>query len=84
MVTGAEAPKDMDVLTVPAGTWAVFESSGEFPRALQRLWGDVFAQWFPSNPYRSRPGPEILRTRLSADGTEAEAELWLPVERTVE
>lgn len=84
VVTGAEAPKDMDVLTVPAGTWAVFESSGEFPRALQRLWGDVFAQWFPSNPYRSRPGPEILRTRLSTDGTEAEAELWLPVERTVE
>ncbi|GAA2388079.1 AraC family transcriptional regulator [Streptomyces glaucosporus] len=82
VVTGAEAPGDMDVLTVPAGTWAVFESSGEFPRALQYLWRDVFTQWFPSNPYRSRPGPEILRTRLSADGAEADAELWIPVERT--
>ena len=25
--------------------------------------------------------PEILRTHLSPDGTEADAELWLPVER---
>ncbi|WP_282700956.1 AraC family transcriptional regulator [Streptomyces sp. CC219B] len=81
VVTGAPAPGDLDALAVPAGTWAVFESSGEFPRALQYLWRDVFTQWFPANPYRSRPGPEILRTRLSGDGAHAEAELWIPVER---
>lgn len=45
------------------------------------LWRDVFTQWFPSNPYRSRPGPEISRVRLRADGAEADAELWIPVER---
>ncbi|MDQ1652309.1 MAG: AraC family transcriptional regulator [Cryptosporangiaceae bacterium] len=84
VVTTADAPADMDTLTVPAGTWAVFESSGAFPQALQYLWRDVFTQWFPSNPYRSRPGPEILRTRLSQDATEADAELWIPVERTVD
>ncbi|QLE73158.1 AraC family transcriptional regulator [Streptomyces rectiverticillatus] len=83
VVTGSAAvPEDMDALTVPAGTWAVFESSGPFPQALQHLWRDVFTQWFPSNPYRSRPGPEILRTRLSQDATRADAELWIPVERT--
>ncbi|MFD7786008.1 GyrI-like domain-containing protein [Streptomyces nojiriensis] len=83
VVTGAPVPEDMDALTVRAGTWAVFESSGPFPQTLQYLWRDVFTQWFPSNPYRSRPGPEILRTRVSQDGTEANAELWIPVERTV-
>ncbi|MFD6972229.1 GyrI-like domain-containing protein [Streptomyces sp. NPDC059979] len=82
VVTRAAVPEDMDALTVPAGTWAVFESSGPFPHTLQYLWRDVFTQWFPSNPYRSRPGPEILRTRLSQDGTRADAELWIPVERT--
>jgi AraC family transcriptional regulator len=81
VVTSVAAPEDMEALTVPAGTWAVFESSGAFPQALQYLWRDVFTQWFPSNPYRSRPGPEILRTRLSQDATEADAELWIPVER---
>lgn len=74
-------PEDLDVLAVPAGTWAVFESSGPFPQALQYLWRDVFTQWFPSNPYRSRPGPEISSTILSEDGATADAELWIPVER---
>ncbi|MEV6422218.1 AraC family transcriptional regulator [Streptomyces sp. NPDC051662] len=81
VVTDAPAPEGMATLTVPAGTWAVFESSGEFPRALQYLWRDIYTQWFPSNPYRSVPGPEILRTRLSEDGARADAELWIRVER---
>ncbi|MFF3327972.1 GyrI-like domain-containing protein [Streptomyces sp. NPDC002888] len=82
VVTAGPAPKDLDELVVPAGTWAVFENSGPFPQALQYLWRDVFTQWFPSNPFQSRPGPELLRTRLSQDAAQADAELWIPVERT--
>ncbi|WP_328910185.1 AraC family transcriptional regulator [Streptomyces sp. NBC_00234] len=81
VITSAAAPEGIDALAVPAGTWAVFTTSGPAPEAIQNLWRDVYAEWFPSNPYRSRPGPEILRTHLSPDGTEADAELWLPVER---
>ncbi|CAL9344750.1 GyrI-like domain-containing protein [Streptomyces sp. enrichment culture] len=81
VVTSAAAPEGTTVLPVPAGTWAVFTTSGPAPRAVQELWRDVFTQWFPATAYRSRPGPEILRTRLSPDGGEADAELWLPVER---
>ncbi|MCT6779945.1 AraC family transcriptional regulator [Streptomyces sp. CS7] len=84
VVSAAEPPDDLDALDVPAGTWAVFESEGAFPQALQYLWRDVFTQWFPSNPYASRPGPEILRVRLTEDGKRAEAELWIPVERSAE
>ncbi|RFC71413.1 AraC family transcriptional regulator [Streptomyces sp. AcE210] len=80
-VVSAPGPDDLDTLTVPAGTWAVFDSSGPFPQTLQHLWRDVFTQWFPSNPYRSRPGPEILSTRLSPDAAQADAQLWIPVER---
>ncbi|MFH8933953.1 AraC family transcriptional regulator [Streptomyces griseosporeus] len=81
VVTSVSAPEGMATLPVPAGTWAVFTASGPAPEAIQTLWRDVFTEWFPSNPYRSRPGPELLRTRMSADGSEADAELWLPVER---
>ncbi|MFE4049014.1 GyrI-like domain-containing protein [Streptomyces sp. YIM B13518] len=81
VITTAAAPEGATVLPVPAGAWAVFTTSGPAPRAIQELWRDVFTQWFPSNPYRGRPGPEILRTTLSSDGAEADAELWLPVER---
>ncbi|WP_338700681.1 AraC family transcriptional regulator [Streptomyces sp. Q6] len=81
VITSAPAPEGTAVLPVPAGTWAVFTTSGPAPEALQRLWSDTYTEWFPSNPYRTRPGPEILRTRMSPDGREADAELWLPVER---
>ncbi|MER5309826.1 AraC family transcriptional regulator [Streptomyces sp. NPDC002773] len=82
VVSGAEVPDGFEVLDVPAGTWAVFENEGPLPKAVQYLWRDVFTQWFPSNPYASRPGPEILGVRPSADWTTARAELWIPVERT--
>lgn len=77
----APAPAGTTALPVPAGTWAVFTTSGPAPEAIQALWATVYAEWFPANPYRTRPGPEILRTQMSADGTTADAELWLPVER---
>ncbi|MFI0988727.1 helix-turn-helix domain-containing protein [Streptomyces exfoliatus] len=82
VVSGAEVPDGFDALDVPAGTWAVFENEGPLPQAIQYLWRDVFTQWFPSNPYASRPGPELLSVRPSADWTTARAELWIPVERT--
>ncbi|MFJ4870476.1 helix-turn-helix domain-containing protein [Streptomyces sp. NPDC088757] len=81
-VSGADVPEEFDALDVAAGTWAVFENEGPYPKALQYLWRDVFTQWFPSNPYASRPGPELLSVRPSEDWTTARAELWIPVERT--
>lgn len=81
MITSAPPPEGTTALAVSAGSWAVLTTSGPAPQAVQYLWRDVFTQWFPANPYRSRPGPEILRTRMAQDGAGAEAELWLPVER---
>ncbi|MFI6642733.1 GyrI-like domain-containing protein [Streptomyces sp. NPDC050504] len=81
VVTAEPAPEGTATLSVPAGTWAVFTVSGPAPQAIQELWRDAFTEWFPSNPYRSRPGPEILRVTMAPGGAEADAELWLPVER---
>ncbi|WP_406448989.1 AraC family transcriptional regulator [Streptomyces sp. NBC_01622] len=82
-VTGPEAAvEELDALDVPAGTWAVFDNDGPYPSALQALWRDVFTQWFPSNPYTSRPGPELLRTRPVETGEETHSQLWIPIERS--
>lgn len=78
-LTSSEAPADLDALAVPAGAWVVFGSAGSMPEAAQYLWRDAYAEWFPSNPYRLRPGPSLLRVEFADDGT-GEAELWLPVE----
>ncbi|MFI7506745.1 GyrI-like domain-containing protein [Micromonospora aurantiaca] len=80
-VTGADVPDDLRSLPVEAGDWAVFSSSGAFPVAVQHLWRAVFTSWFPSNPYETRPGPEISRVRVAEDGGTADAELWIPVRR---
>ncbi|MFJ9550551.1 AraC family transcriptional regulator [Streptomyces erythrochromogenes] len=73
----------LDILDVPAGTWAVFDHHGPYPNALQELWRDVFTQWFPSNPYTSRPGPELLRTQPVETGRTTDSQLWIPVERGI-
>ncbi len=79
---GATVPDDLDVIEVPAGAWAVFRTSGEYPAALQDTWAATATDWFPSNPWRLRPGPSIVAVLERADDfSTATTELWLPVER---
>ena len=72
-------PDDLDAIRVEAGAWAVFSASGPFPETLQTLWAATATEWFPSNPWRLRPGPSIVRS-LEFTGSHASCELWLAVE----
>ncbi|MEU4769988.1 AraC family transcriptional regulator [Actinosynnema sp. NPDC023794] len=75
------APDDLDGIDVPAGRWAVFRSTGAYPQALQTTWAATATEWFPSNPWRLRPGPSIVTVLDRADDfSTATCELWLPVE----
>ncbi|MEU4744866.1 GyrI-like domain-containing protein, partial [Actinosynnema sp. NPDC023658] len=63
------------------GRWADFRTSGPYPDALQTTWAATATEWFPSNPWRLRPGPTIVTILDHADGfTTATCELWLAVE----
>ncbi|MFB6962491.1 GyrI-like domain-containing protein [Streptomyces sp. NPDC056309] len=75
------APDDLDAIEVPAGMWAIFRSSGPYPQTLQTTWAATATDWFPSNPWRLRPGPSIVTVLERADDfSTATCELWLPVE----
>ena len=75
-------PDGLDSIEVPAGTWAAFRTSGGYPAALQETWAATATEWFPSNPWRLRPGPSIVAVLDRADDfSTATCELWLPVER---
>lgn len=75
-------PSGLDVIEVPAGAWAVFVATGPYPDTLQSTWAATAAEWFPSNPWRLRPGPSIVAVLDRAeDFSTATTELWLPVER---
>ncbi len=75
-------PRDLDVIDVPAGAWVVFRTTGPYPTALQDTYAASASEWFPSNPWRLRPGPSIVAVLDRAeDFSTAATELWMPVER---
>lgn len=76
-------PADLDAIDVPAGRWLIVEAGGPQPQSLQKAWADTWSAWFPANPWRLRPGPEITaRLALHEGGAPADVpvELWLPIE----
>jgi AraC family transcriptional regulator len=81
VAVAGEAPGDLDAIEIPAGTWAVFRAAGAYPEVLQSTWSATATDWFPSNPWRLRPGPSIVSVLERADDfSTATCELWLPVE----
>jgi len=75
-------PNDLDVIDVPAGPWVVFRTSGAHPEALQSAYAASATEWFPSNPWRLRPGPSIVAVLDRAPNfSTATCDLWMPVER---
>ncbi|MDN3018925.1 AraC family transcriptional regulator [Paenibacillus sp. BSR1-1] len=80
VATTKECLENLPKLKVPALTWAVFESTGPFPNALQEIWGRIYSEWFPSSNYQQTEGPEILSIKDS-DLTlpTVKSEIWIPV-----
>ncbi|MFY1635763.1 AraC family transcriptional regulator [Solwaraspora sp. WMMB335] len=79
--TDTPVSADLDTIEVPAGTWAIFRTAGPYPQALQAAWAATATEWFPSNPWRLRPGPSFVAVLDRADDfSTATCELWLPVE----
>ncbi|MBP1918006.1 AraC family transcriptional regulator [Youngiibacter multivorans] len=70
------------VLPVKASTWAVFTAIGDFPSALQEVWGKIYAEWFPGSGYEVSEGPEILWNE-SPDTSRKDyrSEIWIPVKK---
>ena len=81
VATTLDPPEGLDVIEAAAGDWAVFRTEGPHPQALQEVWAATATTWFPSQPWRLRPGPEIVAMlAYDASAGTATCELWLPVE----
>ena len=78
-VATSEPVAGYDVTEVPSGMWVVFETEGKFPEDIQQMWADAATEWFPANPYLWAPGPQLLQTAIAPDGSNAQAQLWIPV-----
>jgi len=77
----AIVPADLDAIDVDPGPWVVFRTSGPYPAVVQDAYAASAAEWFPSNPWRLRPGPSIVAiVDRAEDFSTATCELWLPIE----
>ena len=74
-----DAP-NMNLLDVPASTWAVFDCVGALPDSIGETWKRIFAEWFPSSGYENADSP-CLEVYFDGDVTSDDyrCELWLPV-----
>lgn len=71
---------DLTQVEVPAATWAVFESEGQLPGAIQKVWEYIFAEWFPAAGYSHANAPD-LEVYPPGDTTASDyrCEVWIPV-----
>ena len=69
-----------DVIQIPAATWAVFESIGPMPKAIQDVTVRIFQEWFPSTGYEHDAKPE-LEVYLPGDPNSPDyrCQVWVPI-----
>jgi AraC family transcriptional regulator len=74
---------DLEVVIVPACTWAVFECRGPLPGAIVEAEMFAFIEWLPQSGYRHALAPEMEVYSSAADpgSPDHTCEFWLPVAR---
>ncbi len=77
---GDKKGEDLESFEIPASTWAVFESVGPMPEAIQKVWERIFSEWFPATGYEHAGLPE-LEVYPSGDNNNEHyyCEVWIPV-----
>lgn len=81
MYDGREAvPEGYRVTEIPARTWAVFETQGAMPEAIQKLWHNICAEFFPASEYEPTYEMDIeAYTAGCMTAADYHSEIWVPV-----
>lgn len=75
-----DVPENFVEKEIPASTWAVFESIGPIPEAIQGVWKRIFSEWFPNSGYKHAGTPELeIYLPGNPDDKEYRSEVWIPV-----
>jgi AraC family transcriptional regulator len=76
----AEVPEEFIEKEIPAATWAIFESVGPMPGAIQAVWARIFSEWFPSTGYEHAGGPELeVYPMGDTNDNSYKCEVWIPI-----
>lgn len=81
LTTKTSGFEGFEVWEVPALTWAMFSSKGEFPTIMQQTWGKIVSEWLPSSDYELVDAPSISFTGDLSDRSEVYSEIWVAVKK---
>ncbi|GGN59637.1 AraC family transcriptional regulator [Oceanobacillus indicireducens] len=74
------APDGLFTLEIPASKWAIFEVHGPMPDAMQKVWKQIFSEWFPSSGYKHAGTPELeVYSDEDPSSPDLYSEIWIPV-----
>ncbi|NLY45781.1 MAG: AraC family transcriptional regulator [Tissierella sp.] len=72
----------LDVMDVPAYTWAVFPNDGPFPETLQQTYARTYSEWLPVSDYEVIQAPGFSFTKMDKEKDNyAYSEVWMPVRK---
>ncbi|HEY5584107.1 MAG TPA: GyrI-like domain-containing protein [Ruminiclostridium sp.] len=78
--TDEYSSEEMTEIEIPSSTWAVFESVGSLPDAIQKVWGRIFSEWFPATSFEHVAAPELeVYPQGNSDLEDYRCEVWIPV-----
>lgn len=78
-----ECPENLEEMTIPASSWAVFEVIGSMrplPNPMQDIWKRIYSEWLPNSGYKHAMIPEIefySAGDMMAD--DYRSEIWIPI-----
>lgn len=77
---GRPVPEGLEIVEIPAASWAKFRAVGPLPGALQTLNSQIFQEWLPGNGEYEVAYPINIEYYTSGEnGPEYESAIWLPV-----
>ncbi|WP_163100585.1 GyrI-like domain-containing protein [Peribacillus alkalitolerans] len=80
--TDENASLNLEESEVPASTWAIFESIGPLPAAIQKVWHNIYSEWFPTSGYEHGVGPELeIYYPGNPSDEDYKSEVWIPVKK---
>ena len=67
-------------MTIPSTKWAIFDSIGPMPNAIQKVRERIFTEWLPATEYEIAPLPQIeLYFPGDPSDNDYKCEVWIPV-----
>lgn len=85
--TECEVPKGLKKITIPRGTYAIFETERrKYPTNTHMdLRKRIISEWLPSSEYLLAEGPEITVTHWykNPNAEKRYIELWIPIKKTI-